>query len=192
MIKKLILTTALVLCAPAFALVPQFYVGAGAGSGTLNQKTTQNNQDFTTGNSLRGAIGYHLGVMFTNHFGLEIGQNYIYNDDVAQGSWRFKFKNNRVNYLAAKGAIDLTPLFTLYGKLGAAYVKNDVVTTRGLVFDPTFEEKNGIRPYGAAGLSVSFSPVFSGYIELSGVPKIGYVPGNVTGMIGLETAFPSI
>ena len=189
--KKLLTIFFLLFTTQAFAILPQFYLGGGIGSGKLQQKTTSGDTTLQSSNAYKLAFNARIGVMFTDNIGAELGQSYVLNDKFNYNTISVTSKNNKLTYLALKGAIDATPILTFYGKIGAAYVQSEVETVNAILIGSTVTKHTGFRPYGALGVNIHVNPILALYGEFSAIPSTGKVPGNTMGVIGIDFFFPT-
>lgn len=178
MLKKITTAAALALLTSSAFALPHLYVGAGVGTGSLHQKVNVNNQTTEFSADYKIAWTAHIGAMFTDNWGVEIGQNYFQHDNSQDALLNVQSNNNKSTYLALRGAIDLSPLITLYGKIGPAYVQNELDSVTALVVSDKIRKNNAITAYGGLGIEFNVSPTVNIFIEGSGNTPSGNVPGT--------------
>lgn len=189
--KSVVLSGLLLLAGPAFALIPNVYIGGAVGTGALQQKVSVNNTAVYSESHFKMAFNGHVGLMLNQYFGAEFGQAYLADDSSNSAYLLVKSKNNKATYLAGVGAVHLANV-SLYAKIGGAYVQSETQETLLGLTGETESKHNAIVPYVAVGMQVNVFDDVGVYFEAAATTRSGNVPGSRTAMLGLNFTFPSI
>lgn len=197
--KQLVLLSGLILSSSvAFAdnsnlsatINSGFYIGAAAGLGKLDIGNGYSDfytysSNFSQSKSEGGFIGrLSAGYMFNKYFGLETGYGfYASNTYSNHGCYNIPSQQQDIEYknfdakfktwtwdLLAKGTYPITDSFSVYAKLGLAYVKtstsgsyNDFFSSNPIPYDSRSYNygQSAIRPAYSLGVAYSFNENFA-------------------------------
>ncbi len=158
------------------------YIDGNAGYGSTGGLSIHN------GNfAYSGDIGYQ----FNTYFGLELGYNHFGKVSKEYFGYRTNQFGNYSADIAVKGILPFKDRWSLFGKLGLAYV-NQQEKFSGFTTTPppssyTIDSYLGtLSPYAAAGVSYQLSKRFDINAQLHGTPLS---PSMYAGLVGLTYHF---
>jgi OOP family OmpA-OmpF porin len=170
--KKIILGVAAVglstaIAASAVAAQPGFYAGVQAGYGNLHLGSGIDNKD----KGLAGRISG--GYQFNNNFGAEMGWSKFHTVEQKYSTAKASLKTDVVD-LVAKGTVPVADNFSVYGKLGGAYVMQRVdVTNHGHHVHLDKDSEKKVLPTAGVGVSYDFSPNVAADVSYTRIQKTG-------------------
>jgi OOP family OmpA-OmpF porin len=172
--------TSLVLATSAHAAVSGPYLGGDLGWGTIHQTSAFKqfgipNSD-NTDNGIAGRV--FGGVKFNEYIGAEMGYT-KFSNQTSKVNTLFASGNEKIQSyavdLVAKGTLPLQNGFSLFGKLGVAYLNQDMTLTAedAFVSETATANVNKVLPTFGAGISYEINSNLTTDISWMHIQQVG-------------------